>query len=62
MLCQNDSINSGLVSIYEFEGVCDKAGITLTQNEILRMYKLYGDHEESGMSDEPYLNYKKIST
>ena len=30
----------------------------MTQNEILRIYKLYGDHEES---DEPYLNYKKIS-
>ena len=49
-----------MISIYEFENHCDRQKVAITQGELLRIYKIYGELDGAG-DDEPLMNYRKIS-
>ena len=57
MLTIIDSEDTGLVSLIDFEKSCIKAGITLGQSEILRLFRNYGDESE----DQDLIDFKKLS-
>lgn len=38
-----DSENSGYVTLFDFETGCEKSKVTITQNDIIRLYKMFSD-------------------
>ena len=57
MLTIIDSEDSGLVSLIDFEKSCIKAGITLGQSELHRLYKNYGEYSE----EQDLIDFKRLS-